>query len=237
MIETFTTYAQPYFWHDATGYSGLVVTIGLLLTSLLIGFILSLPLSILRISHNKWLSNSVWIFTYVFRGTPLYIQLLIIYTGLYQLPIIQFNQILNSFFRNGGNCAVLALALNTTAYTTEIFAGALRSIPAGEVEAARAFGIGRISIYAHLLVPAALRRALPAYSNEVIFMLHSTAIAFTATVPDLMKVAGDVNAETYRSFDAYGIAALIYLCTSLVLIGLFRLLEGRVLAYSKPRKN
>ena len=237
MIETFTTYAQAYFWHDGIGYSGLIITVGLLISSLAVGFILSLPLSVLRVSSNRWLYGPVWLFTYVFRGTPLYIQLLIIYTGIYQLPVIQSTPVLASFFRSGVNCAVLALALNTTAYTTEIFAGALRSIPPGEIEAARAFGIGRFSTYVHLLIPAALRRALPAYSNEVIFMLHSTALAFTVTVPDLMKVAGDVNAETYRSFDAYGIAAIIYLCTSLLLIAMFRFVERRILSYSKPRKN
>jgi histidine transport system permease protein len=237
VIEIIKSYGQAYIWWDGANFSGLIVTIWLLAGSLSMGFVLSLPLAMLRVSRKKWLSGPVWIFTYIFRGTPLYIQLLIIYSGLYQLDFIRSNVWLDSFFRDGMNCAILALGLNTTAYTTEMFAGAMRSISRGEIEAAQAFGFSQFAIYRKLIIPAALRRALPAYSNEVILMLHSTAIAFTATVPDILKVAGDVNADTYQSFHAYGIAALIYLASSFVLIGAFRLVEQRVLAFAKPRTD
>lgn len=237
MIDIVGTYWQAYLWWDGVNLSGLIVTLGLLIASLAVGFTLSLPLSIMRYSRNRWLSGPVWLFTYVFRGTPLYIQLLMIYSGVYQLEFIRAHPILDGFFRDGTKCTILALALNTTAYTTEIFAGAMRSISHNEIEAAKAFGFSRGSIYRTILLPAALRRAIPAYSNEVILMLHATAIAFTATVPDLLKVAGDVNAETYQPFEAYGIAALIYLACSFVLIGAFRLVERRTLAFAKPRSH
>jgi len=236
VIETFLTYGRAYFWHDGIQWSGLAVTLMLLAISLVLGLCVSLPLAIARVSSRRALCWPVQVFTFVFRGTPLYVQLLIIYTGMYQLEIIRETPFVAGFFRSGFNCVVLALVLNTSAYTTEFLAGAFRAIPAGEVEAARAYGLGRMAIWTKLLIPAALRRALPSYSNEVIFMLHATAIAFTATVPDLMKVAGDVNAETYMPFEAYGIAAMIYLGTAMLLLGLFRQIERHFLAYASPRK-
>jgi len=126
---------------------------------------------------------------------------------------------------------ILALTLNTAAYTTEIFAGAIRATPAGEIESARAFGMSRFTLYRRIILPSALRRALPAYSNEVILMLHATSLAFTATVPDILKVARDANSATYQTFASYGIAALLYLCLSFTLIWLFRQYERRALAY------
>ena len=234
MIEIIQTYWQAYIWWDGIDYSGLAMTLLLLFSSLAIGIVLSLPLSIMRFSRNRWLSGPVWLFTYVFRGTPLYIQLLIVYTGIYQLEFIRGTPVLDGLFRSGTNCAVLALGLNTTAYTTEMFAGMMRAVSRGEVEAAKAYGFSRYHIYRHIIIPAAARRAVPAYSNEVILMLHSTAIAFTATVPELLKVANDVNAETYQPFEAYGFAALIYLATSFTLIGIFRLFEKRAMAFARP---
>ena len=88
-----------------------------------------------------------------------------------------------------------------------------------------------------MIIPSALRRALPAYSNEVILMLHATTVAFTATVPDILKVARDVNAATYDSFNAFGLAALIYLSVTFILVGLFRKAETRWLAYLQPTKH
>lgn len=129
------------------------------------------------------------------------------------------------------NCAILAFTLNTCAYTTEVFAGAIRSVPYGEIEAARAYGFSRFKMYRCIILPAALRIALPAYSNEVILMLHSTSLAFTATVPDVLKIARDINAATYQPFTAFGIAAVIYLIISYCLITLFRMAERRWLPH------
>ena len=129
---------------------------------------------------------------------------------------------------------MLALTLNTCAYTTEIFAGAIRSVPHGEIEAARAYGFSTFKMYRCIILPSALRIALPAYSNEVILMLHSTALAFTATVPDLLKIARDINAATYQPFTAFGIAAVLYLIISYVLISLFRKAEKRWLQHVTP---
>ena len=139
--------------------------------------------------------------------------------------------LLSSFFLDALNCTILAFTLNTAAYTTEIFCGAIKATPRGEIEAARACGMSGLSLYRCIILPSAFRRALPAYSNEVILMLHATTLAATATVPDLLKVARNAATEYYLPFVAYGMAALLYLCVSFALIRLFQSAERKWLAY------
>jgi histidine transport system permease protein len=231
MIEILSQYGRAFLYYDGQGLSGLAVTLWLLVASLVIGFCMALPLAVARVSKNRWLSTPVRFYTYVFRGTPLYVQLLLIYSGVYSLQFIRSHELLNEFFRSGLHCAILAFGLNTGAYTTEIFAGAIRAISHGEVEAARAYGMSRWTMYRRIILPSALRRALPLYSNEVILMLHATTVAFTATVPDVLKVARDANSATYMSFQAFGVAALIYLAVSFALVAAFRRAERHWLAY------
>ncbi|WP_409306926.1 ABC transporter permease [Pectobacterium sp. B1J-3] len=237
MNEILQQYWQPLLWSDGYRMTGLAMTLWLLISSVTIGGLLALPLAVARVSPRRRFSFPVWLFTYIFRGTPLYVQLLVFYSGVYSLEIVRGTDLLNAFFRSGLNCAILALALNTCAYTTEIFAGAIRSIPHGEIEAARAYGFSRFKQYRHIILPGALRIALPAYSNEVILMLHSTALAFTVTVPDILKIARDINASTYQPFYAFGIAAVIYLVISFTLIGLFKKAEQRWLRHLYPRSS
>ena len=236
MIDIIQQYWKAFLWSDGYHLSGLAVTMWLLVVSIAFGFCASIPLAIARVSKSKWLSSPVWLFSYVFRGTPLYIQLLFFYTGMYSLDVVREVGFLNHFFREGYNCTILAFGLNTCAYTTEIFAGAIKATPYGEIEAGRAYGMSKFTLYRRVIIPSALRRALPAYSNEVILMLHATTVAFTATVPDILKVARDANAATYDSFNAFGLAALIYLCITFVLVALFRKAESKWLAYLRPMK-
>ncbi|MEI7088258.1 ABC transporter permease [Pectobacterium versatile] len=237
MSEILQQYWQPLLWSDGYRLTGLAMTLWLLISSVVIGGLMALPLAIARVSPRRRFSFPVWLFTYVFRGTPLYVQLLVFYSGVYSLEIVRGTDLLNAFFRSGLNCAILALALNTCAYTTEIFAGAIRAVPHGEIEAARAYGFSRFKQYRCIILPGALRIALPAYSNEVILMLHSTALAFTVTVPDILKIARDINAATYQPFYAFGIAAVIYLAISFVLIGLFRKAERHWLRHLYTRSS
>jgi histidine transport system permease protein len=234
MIGIFQEYWQAFLWSDGYRISGVAMTLWLLAASIAVGFCLAVPMSVARVSEKLYIRGPVWFYTYVFRGTPLYIQLLICYTGIYSLQVVRDNVLLDAFFREGINCTILAFALNTCAYTTEIFAGAIRSIPYGEIEAARAYGMSNWVLYRRIIIPSALRRALPYYSNEVILMLHSTTIAFTATVPDILKVARDVNSATYASFSAFGIAAALYACIAFALVWGFRRCELRWLAFLKP---
>ncbi|WP_294611019.1 ABC transporter permease [uncultured Gilliamella sp.] len=239
MIEILQDYWKALLWSDGYNITGLAITLWILVLCVTLGGVLSLVLAVGRNSQNKLIKFPIWLYTYIFRGTPLYVQLLIIYTGIYTLSIVKDSYFLNEFFRNGLNCTILAFTLNTCAYTTEFFAGAIRNVPNGEIEAATALGFNRVQLYRYIILPRAFRIALPAYSNEVIFMLHSTALAFTATVPDLMKIAQDIYAETYQPFHAFGIAAVIYLCVSFTLILGFRKLENHLLAYiqTSNKKN
>lgn len=237
MIELIQTYWKSYLWTDGYNMTGLAMTLWLLVIACVLGFILAIPLSIARVSRHCWLSRPVWLFTYFFRGTPLFVQLLLIYSGLGSLSMIQESTTLWPIFREGLYCTIMALTLNTCAYTTEIFAGAMNATPYGEIEAGRAIGMSQFTLYRRIILPSALRRAIPVYSNEVIFMLHATSVAFTATVPDILKIAVDVNAATFLTFEAYGIAALLYLAVSFLLVATFRQTERRWLAYLQPKKT
>ena len=234
MIYIIQNFGKEFLYSDGYHITGLAMTLWLLVLSCAIGFCLALPLAILRNTRNPLLWVPVWVYTFVIRGTPLYVQLLIIYTGFYGLDFVRDTPALADFFRQGLNCTVLAFALNTGAYTTEIFAGAIRETSFGEVDAALSLGMSRFTMYRRIIIPSALRRALPAYSNEVILMLHATTLAFTATVPDILKVANDAYSATYNPFASFSAAAAIYLCVSFVLIFGFRRAERHFLAFLRP---
>ena len=222
-------------WQVITGSlpdfaQGLKVCLLLLFISVATGFVLSVPLAVARVSSRPWLSRPVWLFTYIFRGTPLLVQLFIIYYGLAQFSAVR-DSALWPLLREAWFCAWLAFSLNTTAYTTEIFAGALRATPSGEVEAARAYGLAGWKLYARILLPSALRRALPQYSNEVVGMMHATAIASTVTLVDVTRVARDVYANHLLPAEAFGTAAVIYFSLTFTMVGGFKLLERHFLRH------
>jgi arginine/ornithine transport system permease protein len=214
---------------------GLRVCLTLLAISIATGFVLSVPLAVARVSSRRWLSWPVWGFTYVIRGTPLLVQLFLVYYGL-----AQFEAVRESFawplLREAWFCAWLAFAVNTTAYTTEIFAGALRATPTGEVEAARAYGLSGIKLYRRVLLPGALRRALPQYGNEVVGLMHATSIASTVTLVDVTRVARDVYANHLLPVEAFGTAAVIYFALTFTLVGGFKLLERRYLRHLQAER-
>ena len=215
-------------------FEGALITFELLSISLLIGLALAIPLGVLRTLPIKWLSRTVWAYTSVFRGTPMLVQLFLIYYGLGQFEWMQ-QSALWPLFSSAWFCACLTFVLNTAAYTTEIVAGSIRSLPHGEVEAAKALGMSRWVMLRRIVVPHALRRALPAYSNEVIFMLHGTALASLVTIMDVTGVARDVNATYYIPFEAFITAAIFYFTMTLVLVGLFHQAEKRWLKPLMPR--
>jgi len=214
---------------------GVRTTLVLLTIALASSFVLSIPLAVARVSAKPWVTKPVWLFTYVLRGTPLLVQLFIIYHGL-----AQFEAVRESFvwvaFKNPWFCAWLAFMLNSTAYTTEILAGALRATPTGEVEAARSYGLSGLTLYRRVLLPSALRRALPQYSNEVIGLMHATAIASTVTLVDVTRVARDVYSNYLLITESFGVAAVIYFILTFSLAGLFKLLERRYLRHLMPQQ-
>ena len=206
--------------------SGAWTTLKLLVLALVLGLAAALPLAMLRSLPNPWLSRPVWAFTYVIRGTPLLVQLFLLYYGLAQFEAVRAS-VLWPWLSSAWFCAVAAFAVNTCAYTTEILHGAIRAVPAGEVEAARAIGMGRGLTFRRIVLPQAFRRALPAYGNEVVLMLHGTSLASVVTIADLTGAAREVNSVHYLPFEAFITAALCYLAITAVLVGLFRAAERR----------
>jgi arginine/ornithine transport system permease protein len=215
---------------------GLGVCLVLLLISVGTGFVVSVPLAVARVSSSRALWWPVWLFTYVFRGTPLLVQLFIVYYGFAQFEAVR-ESFLWPLLREAWFCAWLAFALNTTAYTTEIFAGALRATPHGEVEAARAYGLSGLKLYTRVLLPSALRRALPQYSNEVVGTMHATAIVSTVTLVDVTRVARDVYANHLLPAEAFGTAAVIYFALTFTMVGGFKLLERRFLRHLQTERR
>lgn len=215
-------------------FNGLLVTIKLLTVALAIGLAFAIPLAVMRASRNKWLSRPVWCFTYVFCGTPMLVQLFLIYYGLAQFVWIR-ESIIWPWFSSAWFCAAFAFALNTCAYTIEIIAGAIRSTNAGEIEAAKSMGMSRGVMIRRILLPSALRRSLPAYSNEVIFMLHGTSLASIVTLMDLTGAAREMNSTFYLPFEAFLTAGAFYLVLTFILVGLFHLAEKRFLVHLRPR--
>jgi len=219
---------------------GFVTTLKLLLSSLAAGALLAVPMAIALNSRWPLLRWLVGSYTYVIRGTPLLIQVYLIYYGIAQLEWIQarWDEIWPwTWFKDAFFCALLAFALNTAGYTAEMLAGAIRETPHGEIEAARAMGMSPQQVLWRIIMPSAMRRTLPAYSNEVVMMLHSTSLA--STVPamlDLTAAASRVYSDFYLPFEAYLFAALIYLLITFTLVGLFRWAEWRFLAHLAPRR-
>ncbi|MDI3271359.1 ABC transporter permease [Pseudomonas sp. MDT1-16] len=217
-------------------FGGLVTTLKLLALSLFFGLLAALPLGLMRVSKNAVVNMTAWLFTYVIRGTPMLVQLFLIYYGLAQFEAVR-ESFLWPWLSSATFCASLAFAINTSAYTAEIIAGSLRATPNGEIEAAKAMGMSRYKMYKRILLPSALRRALPQYSNEVIMMLQTTSLASIVTLIDITGAARTVNAQFYLPFEAYITAGVFYLCLTFILVKLFKLAERRWLGYLAPRKH
>jgi arginine/ornithine transport system permease protein len=209
---------------------GLWTTVWLVALSLAIGLVMALPLAVARASKNWLVAGPVAAYTYVFRGTPLLVQLFLIYYGASQFEAVR-DSVFWPWLREAWFCALLAFTLNTAAYTTEIIAGAIRTTSRGEIEAAIACGMSRGLRLRRIVLPSAWRRALPAYGNEIIFMLHGSAVASVVTIVDLTGAARVVNARFYTPYEAFLTAAAFYLVLTFTIVFLFRLAERRFLAH------
>lgn len=216
-------------------FAGLLTTLQLLGIALAFGLLAALPLGLMRVSKNPWINLPAWLYTYVIRGTPMLVQLYLIYYGLAQFSMVR-ESFMWPWLSSATFCACLAFAVNTSAYTAEIIAGSLKATPAGEIEAARAMGMSKGKMYRRILLPSALRRALPQYSNEVIMMLQTTSLASSVTLVDITGAARAVNSESFLPFEAFITAGVFYLCLTFILVRLFKLAERRWLGYLAPRK-
>jgi His/Glu/Gln/Arg/opine family amino acid ABC transporter permease subunit len=212
-------------------FSGTLVTLQITVISVAIGFCLAIVLAVLRVSKNPLVWMPVYAFNFYFRGTPLLVQLFLIYYGSGQFQEALEAIGLWQFFREAYFCAVLTLTLNTAAYAGEIFRGGIQGVAFGEIEAARACGMSGIKLYRRIIVPAALRIAWPAYTNEVVFLLQASSLVSIITLMDITGVARVAAAQTFAFYELFLLAAAIYLILVYGVIFLFRKVEKRINAH------
>ena len=203
---------------------GATLTMELTALSVIAGLIVAIPLGIARSSKLWYVRSLPYAYIFFFRGTPLLIQLFLVYYGLGQFEAVR-ESVLWPYLRSPFWCAVITMTLHTAAYIAEILRGAIQAIPPGEIEAARALGMSRFKTLIHIVLPRATRIGLPAYSNEVILMLKASSLASTVTLLELTGMTRTIIARTYQTVDMFLIAGLLYLVMSFVLIQGFKLLE------------
>jgi len=234
-VRTFSATRSPLdFWLIFQNWDlflmGLQNTLILLVISLIVGGVIAVPLAIVRATQVPVLNALAYAFIYMIRGTPLLVQLYIIYYGLGQFGAVR-NSVAWVVLQDPWWCALIAFSISTSAYTAEIFRAAIVDTPRGEVEAAIAAGMSRRLAMRRIILPSALRRALPAYGNEVIFDLQTTALASTVTVIDVLGAARMLNNKYYLASEGFVAAAVIYIAIVLIISRIFRVLELRLLRH------
>jgi len=220
--------------HLADYAQGARLTLFLTFVSLAIAFMLAVPLAFLRNSRHGAIRYALLFYSLIFRGTPLLVQLFLVYFGLAQFDLIR-SSFLWPWLSSPLICALMVFVLNSTAYSVEIFAGGLRHIPAGEIEAARAYGMSRLCEARRILIPAMLTRSLPLYGNEVIMMLHATSLASTITLLEITGTARRIVLTDYIQFEAYITAAGLYLVMTFCLVSAFQLVRKCWSGYLEPQ--
>ncbi|WP_028356869.1 ABC transporter permease [Brackiella oedipodis] len=219
-------------------FKGIPLTIELTVLSVALGFCIAVFLAVLLQGQNRLIKRCINGFTFFFTGTPLLVQLYIFYYGIPEWNVIgklmhtpQF-----AFLKEGFIWVLIALTLNTAAYSTVIFAGFIRNMDKGELEAAKAYGMSYKQAMRRIIVPSALRKALPAYSNEVIMTMHATALASVVTLLEVTGQANIFNQTYYEPFIAYGAAAVIYFVLNGIMIMGFKQLEKKYLKHLRVRR-
>ena len=212
--------------------SGVPLLLQLAFFSIAAGAVFAVVLALMRLSGNPGLDYAARSYVFVFRGTPLLVQIFLIYYGLGQFPEIR-QSFAWPFLRQPYWCALLALTLNTAAYSSEIIRGGILSVPFGQIEAARACGMSRWLIFRRITVPQGLRVALPAYGNEIILMTRSTALASVITLMEVTGIASKIIAETFRAVEVFICAGAIYLILNFAISRAIALLERRLSSQSR----
>ena len=211
---------------------GIGLTFQLLFLSGLLGLALAIVLLLMRISGRWYLAVPTMVYIYVFRGTPILVQIFIIYYGLPQLDFVR-DSIFWPILREPFGCAIVALTLNTGAYVSEILRGGVLGVDRGLKEAGAALGISARHRFIYITAPIAIRLALPAYSNDVISLMKSTALASTITLLDMMGIARTIVAETYAPYEVFISLMVIYLIITWVIQRSFGWIEKRMSRHIK----
>ncbi len=202
------------------------ITVQLLSLSLLIGLIIGLFAAILRLNKNIFVNKLAYGYSYLFRGTPLLVQIYIIYFGLGNIEFIR-TTFLWVFLKEPFWCAIIAFALNTGAYTSEILRSAFQTIKSGVIEAGKSLGISNKIIFYKIQIPIAIRQSLPAYGNEIILMLKGTSLASTVTIMDLTGVAKHIISTTFKPVEVFILAGSIYLFMTFIIHNVIKFLEKK----------
>jgi octopine/nopaline transport system permease protein len=210
--------------------SGLNLTIQLVTISLLLGFCLAIGLALLRLSNNTFLSFFAKTYVFYFRGTPLLVQIFLIYYGIAQFEIIR-ETFVWSFFKEAYWCGILALTLNTCAYSSEIIRGGIQSVAFGQIESAKSVGMSRFLLYRRIILPIAFRQALPAYGNEIILMVKATSLVSTITLMEVTGIARLIIAKTFSPVEVFIVAGLIYLTINFIVTRLVNFCEIKLTPY------
>ena len=203
-----------------------LVTLKLLSLSLIFGLILGLFFAILRLNKNIFLNKFSYFYLYVFRGTPLLVQIFIIYFGLGQIEFLR-SSFIWIILKEPYWCAIIAFSLNTGAYTSEILRSAFETINKGFIEAGDSLGISKKIIFYKIQIPIAIRQSLPAYGNEIILMLKGTSLASTVTLMDLTGVAKYIISTTFKPIEVFIVAGGIYLFMTFIIHNFIRYLEKK----------
>ena len=206
--------------------SAAVVTLKLLSLSLFFGIFIGLLFAILRLNKNPLINKFAYGYSYVFRGTPLLVQIFIIYFGLGQIEYFR-STFLWVVFKEPYWCAIIAFALNTGAYTSEILRSAFQTIKPGIIEAGKSLGISNKIIFYKIQIPVAIRQSLPAYGNEIILMMKGTSLASTVTLMDITGVAKHIVSTTYKPLEIFILAGCIYLFMTFLIHNLIKFLEKK----------
>ena len=207
--------------------SATLTTLKLLSLSLIFGLIIGLIFAIMRLSKNKFVSNFSYGFSYVFRGTPLLVQIFIIYFGLGQIEYLR-STILWTILKEPYWCAIIAFSLNTGAYTSEILRSAFQTIKPGLIEAGKSLGISSKIIFYKIQIPIAIKQSLPAYGNEIILMLKGTSLASTVTLMDLTGVAKYIISTTFKPVEVFIVAGSIYLFLTFLIHNFIKFAEKKM---------
>ena len=203
-----------------------LITLKLLSVSLILGLFIGLGFAILRMNNNKLINKFAYGYSYIFRGTPLLVQIFIIYFGLGQIEYLR-TTFLWVVLKEPYWCAIIAFSLNTGAYTSEILRSAFQTIKPGYLEAGRSLGIPSKIIFTKIQIPIAIKQSLPAYGNEIILMLTGTSLASTVTLMDLTGVAKYIISTTFKPVEVFIVAGGIYLFMTFIIHNVIKYLEKK----------
>ena len=206
--------------------TGFDETIKLVFLSLSIGFLISIFFALIRISSIKPLSLTIYYYVFVIRGTPLLVQIYLIYFGLGSIKAIR-ESFLWVFLKEPFWCGVLALVLNTVAYTTEIIRGGIQSVTKGQIESCKSLGMNRFIMYYKIILPVAFRQAFPAYGNEMILMVKATSLVSLTTYMEMTGLARNIMSKTFAPIEAFIAAGSIYLFINFLVVQFIKYLEWK----------